>query len=330
MDKEKLRKFVAERSERCRVLVVGDVMVDKYYYGDVTRFSSEAPVPVAHVIGQKISLGGAANVAHNLAQLGCQTSITGFVGSDSNCESLLEQFTLNGIEWRGLVYTDKPTTAKVRIMSGHYQMFRVDFEDSSPRDKEFTDKMEDYISQRLNESLDALVIADYEKGVCTDRFCQRMIKEAHAHGVPVIVNPYGLNWLKYAHADYVTPNVKKLNRILLAPIQRKDDQQAERAGRYVIRKFNIKNVLTTRSEAGISLVGENCSVHIPTKVQEVFDSAGAGDTVIATFAMALAGGLKPEEGAYLANLAAGVVVGKAGTYAIHRQELLDALEAVDV
>ncbi|MCR5559361.1 MAG: D-glycero-beta-D-manno-heptose-7-phosphate kinase [Schwartzia sp.] len=325
VDKDKLREFVAERTGKCRILVVGDVMLDKYYYSEVARFSSEAPVPVARVMKEKISLGGAANVARNLSQVGCETFITGFVGSDTNCEALLEQFTLGGIEWRGLVYTDRPTTAKVRIMSGHHQMFRVDFEDRSPRDKEYTEKLETYIQQKLNESMDAVIIADYEKGVCTEQICQKIIKYAHAHGVPVIVNPYGTNWLKYANADYVTPNLAKMNKILLEPLLHPDDTQTERAGRYVIRKFKIRNVLATRSEDGISLLGEEASTHIPTKAREVFDSAGAGDTVIAVFATALAGGLKPVEGAYLANLAASVVVGKSGTYAIHKEELLEML-----
>ena len=326
MDREMLHEFIADKTGKCKVLVAGDVMVDKYYYGDVTRFSSEAPVPVAHVIKQKVSLGGAANIARNLALLGCEASLAGFAGMDTNCESLQEQLTLNGIDWQGLVYTNTPTTAKVRIMSGHYQMFRVDFEDRSPRDQQYADKLQTYINQRLNESLDALIIADFERGVCTEHFCQQVIKAAHAHGVPVVVNPYGQNWIKYAHADYVTPNVAKLNKILLEPISTNDDHQVERAGRYVMQKFKIKNALITRSEAGITLVCENESFHIPTsKVQEVFDNAGAGDAVAAVFAMALAGGLKPVDGAYLANLAAGIVVSKSGTYAVRQQELLEIL-----
>ena len=240
---------------------------------------------------------------------------------------MLEQFTLNGIEWRGLIYTDKPTTAKVRIMSGHHQMFRVDFEDPTPREKQYTDKLENYISQRLNEGLGAVILADYEQGVCTERLCQYVIKEAHAHGVPVIVSPYGQNWLKYANADYVTPNVSKINHILLEPISTSEDGQVERAGRYVINKFKVKNVLSTRSESGLSLVSADRTVHIPTKAREVYDTAGAGDTVTATFAMALAGGLKPEDGAYLANLAASVVVAKSGTYAVSREELQDLLDS---
>lgn len=328
MDREKLHEFVAEKTGKCKVLVAGDVMVDKYYYGDVTRFSSEAPVPVAHIIKQKVSLGGAANIARNLALLGCEVSLTGYVGMDTNCESLQEQLTLSGIEWQGLVYTNTPTTAKVRIMSGHHQMFRIDFEERAPREQEYTDKLRTYINKRLNESLDALIIADFERGVCTEHFCKEIIKAAHAHGVPVVVNPYGQNWIKYSHADYAVPNVAKLNKILLTPVSTSDDHQIERAGRYIMQKFGIKNALITRSEDGITLVNENESIHIPTtKVQEVFDNAGASDAVIAVFAMALAGGLKPVDGAYLANLAAGIVIAKSGTYAVRKEELLGLLES---
>ncbi len=328
MDREKLREFVAEKTGKCKVLVAGDVMVDKYYYGDVTRFSSEAPVPVAHIIKQKVSLGGAANIARNLALLGCEASLAGFVGMDTNCESLQEQLTLNGIDWQGLVYTNTPTTAKVRIISGHYQMFRIDFEERAPREQEYADKLKTYINKRLNESIDALIIADFERGVCTEHFCKEMIKAAHAHGVPVVVNPYGQNWIKYAHADYAVPNVAKLNKILLTPVTTSDNQQIERAGRYIMQKFGVKNALITRSEDGITLVSEAENIHIPTaKVQEVFDNAGASDAVIAVFAMALAGGLKPVDGAYLANMAAGIVVSKSGTYAVKKQELLELLES---
>ena len=187
------------------------------------------------------------------------------------------------------------------------------------------DALKSFVKQRLNDSLDAIVLADYEKGVCTERFCASIIRAAHNHGVPVVVMPYGQRWIKYAQADYVTPNIAKINRILLSPIPTDDDDAAERAGRYIMRKFKIKNVLATRSESGMTLVTEDDVAHLPTQVQEVFDSAGASDTVAAVFAMALAGGLKPVDGAYIANIAAGIVLRKSGTYAITRNDILNAL-----
>ena len=325
MDKQALRDFVAEKTDRCKILVVGDVMLDKYYYGEVTRISPEAPVPITHVTGMKETLGGAANVAHNLALLGCQTSIAGFVGDDEHCRSLTDKFVARGIDYRGLVTTDRPTTTKLRIIGGHQQMLRLDFEKNDPIDEEHAERFLHYIEQKLSESLDCVIISDYGKGACTEILCRRIIKNCHAHGVPVVIDPKGANWTKYANADYVTPNLKELNQVLLEPV-RNEDAAVERAVRYVMRKFRLKNVIATRSECGLTFVREADATHIPTKAQEVFDVSGAGDTVIAVFAMALAGGLASAAGAYLANLAASVVVAKLGTYAVSREELLQALQ----
>ena len=226
----------------------------------------------------------------------------------------------------GLIATESPTTTKVRVMSGRQQMFRMDFEDVSAKNILQFATLEKYIRQRLNDSFDAVVIADYEKGVCTEFFCESVIKAAHSHGVPVTVMPYGQQWIKYAQADYVTPNISKINKVMLNPITGEDDESVERAGRYIMRKFKIKNVLATRSAHGISLISENDATHIPTKSQEVFDSVGASDTVAAVFSAALAGGLKPSDGAFISNIAAGIVISKSGTYAVTRDDMLKALE----
>ena len=325
MNKIDWQNFFKTRVERCKVLVIGDIMMDRYYYGDVRKFASDAPVPVAKIIKRKSSLGAAANIANNLANLGCKTSVAGFVGDDHNFEILSEQLYESGIDQDGLIATEWPTTTKIRIMSGHVQMFRMDFEDLAPRTEDQFDALKSFVKQRLNESLDAIVLADYEKGVCTERFCGAVIRAAHNHGVPVVVMPYGQQWIKYAQADYITPNVAKINQILLSPIATDDDDAAERAGRYIMRKFRVKNVLATRSASGMTLVTEDDVAHLRTRVQEVFDSAGAADTVAAVLAMALAGGLKPVDGAYIANLAAGIVLRKSGTYAITRQDVLNEL-----
>lgn len=320
------KDFFNCRSEKCKVLVVGDVMIDKYYYGDVHKFASDAPVPVAKIVKRRSSLGAAANVASNLAMLGCKTFLAGFVGNDHNFETLSRLLWEVGINQDGLIATESPTTTKVRVMSGRQQMFRMDFEDVAEKSMVQFATLEKYIRQRLNDSFDAVVIADYEKGVCTEYFCEAVIKAAHSHGVPVTVMPYGQRWIKYAQADYVTPNISKINKIMLAPITGEDDETVERAGRYIMRKFKIKNVLATRSAHGITLVTEDNAMHIPTKSQEVFDSVGASDTVAAVFSMALAGGLRPIDGAYLSNIAAGIVISKSGTYAVTRDDMLRALE----
>ena len=325
MNKDDWKNFFATKVGKCKVLVIGDIMMDKYYYGDVKKFASDAPVPVAKIVKRKTSLGAAANIANNLATLGCKTSIAGFVGDDHNFETLSTQLYESGINQDGLIATEWPTTTKVRIMSGHVQMFRMDFEDLSPRTEEQFEALKNFVKRRLNDSLDAIVLADYEKGVCTERFCASVIRAAHNHGVPVVVMPYGQQWIKYAQADYITPNVAKINKILLSPIPTDDNDAAERAGRYIMRKFRIKNVLATRSESGMTLVTDEEVFHLPTSAQEVFDVAGTADTVAAVFAMALAGGLRPVDGAYIANIAAGIVLRKSGTYAITREDMLHAL-----
>jgi rfaE bifunctional protein kinase chain/domain len=234
MENEQLYDFVAQRTARCKILVVGDVMLDKYYYGEVTRISPEAPVPITHVLETKETLGGAANVAHNLALLGCETSIAGFVGEDYHCQSLLDKFTARGIDYHGLITTDRPTTTKLRVIGGHQQMMRLDFEESAPITGPYADRFLHYINQKLNESLDCVIISDYGKGSCTEQNCQKIIQACHAHGVPVVVDPKGTNWAKYAHADYITPNLKEINAVLLEPI-RNEDKAVEKAAHYVMR-----------------------------------------------------------------------------------------------
>ena len=325
MDKNDWKNFFEDKPEHCRVLVVGDIMIDKYYHGDVHKFASDAPVPVAKIFKRRSSLGAAANIANNLALMGCKTFIAGFVGDDHNCETLSAQLTKSGINQDGLVTTESPTTTKVRIISGHQQMFRMDFEDSTPKDDKHFAALEKYVKTRLNDAFDAVVIADYEKGVCTEYFCDSVIKAAHSHGVPVVVMPYGQRWIKYAQADYLTPNIAKINKVMLSPVDGSSDEAVERAGRYIMRKFKVKNVLATRSSHGVTLVTENDAVHIPTKLQEIFDSAGASDTVTAIFSMSLAGGLKPSDCAFITNVAAGIVISKSGTYAVTRDDILKAL-----
>ena len=325
MDMTKIRAVVAEKSVRSNILVVGDVMLDKYYSGEVTRISPEAPVPITHVTGTRETLGGAANVAHNIALLGAHVSIAGFVGDDVHCRTLLEKFTARGIDYTGLVRTNRPTTTKIRVIGGHQQMLRLDFEDASPVDGDYMEQYLSYIDGKLNESMDCVIISDYGKGSCTELAAQHIIRAAHDHGVPVIIDPKGTQWAKYKDADYITPNLKEINEVILEPVEN-EDFSVEKAARYVMRKYNIRNLILTRSEKGLSIIHGDEVVHIPTHAQEVFDVSGAGDTVIAVFGLALAGGLKPADGAYLANLAASVVVSKVGTYAVSRDELLAVLD----
>jgi len=318
--KDRLKKFVTTGMSKVHILVVGDVMLDKYYYGEVTRISPEAPVPITRVVDTKDTMGGAANVAHNLALLGCQTSIAGFVGDDYHCKTLIDKFISRGIDYKGIIYREEPTTTKLRVIGGHQQMLRLDFEDTEPVKPLYANRLINYVEQTLENGLDAVVISDYGKGACTEDVCSSIIELCNNAEVPVFVDPKGREWDKYMNADFITPNVKEINAILEKPIKNRDEA-IQQAANYIMSKFKIKNVLATRSECGLSMVTPKQVTHIPTKSQEVFDVSGAGDTVIAVFALGIAGGLQPREAAYLANLAASVVVAKLGTYAVSKEEL---------
>ena len=311
------------RAFRPKLLVVGDVMLDKYYFGEVTRISPEAPVPIARVLEVRETLGGAANVAHNLALLGCRTSIIGQVGRDNHGAIFLGKLKNLGVDYSGVIETSRPTTTKIRVISGHQQMIRLDFEDANELDGAATDELLKNFSEQL-PNIDAVIISDYGKGVCTKKICREIIGACRALKKFVVVDPKGDNWQKYFDATFITPNLKELNAVLPKKISN-DDAQIEDAAHKIIDEFNLRGLVVTRSAEGLTLVdGEKIS-HIKARAQEVFDVSGAGDTVIAVFALALAGGIDSAAAAYLANTAAGVVVAKVGTYAVARDELLNAL-----
>ena len=320
---DRLKQFLAERVSLCRVLVVGDVMLDKYYFGEVTRISPEAPVPITHVLKTKDQLGGAANVAHNLALLGCDTSIAGFVGDDQHGETLAEKLIARGIDYFDLIRTAHPTTAKIRIIGGHQQMLRLDFEDTSPVEPGDYDQLLVNVKDKLDE-VNTVIISDYGKGVCTDDVCRQIIKLCRKRNVLVLVDPKGDRWQKYTGANFITPNFKEFQAILDRTI-RNVDGDIELSARKTIDRYKLDGLIVTRSEHGLSLISAERDDHIQAKAQEVFDVSGAGDTVIAVFALALAGKLTPFEAAYLANIAAGIVVAKVGTYAVSREELIARL-----
>lgn len=320
---DELKNFVADGIGACKILVVGDVMLDKYYFGEVTRISPEAPVPIAHVTEIKETLGGAANVVHNLALLGCQTSIIGQIGRDNHGEIFLGKLKNLGVDYSGVIETSKPTTTKTRVISGHQQMIRLDFEDTSELDGAATDELLKNFSAQV-PNVDGVIVSDYGKGVCTKKICREIIGACRAHKKFVVVDPKGDNWQKYFDASFITPNLKELNAVLPKKISNVD-AQIEEAAHKVIDEFNLRGLIVTRSAEGLSLIdGEKIS-HIKARAQEVFDVSGAGDTVIAVFALALAGGIASAAAAYLANVAAGVVVAKVGTYAVNREELFNAL-----
>ena len=307
-----------------RILVIGDIMLDKFYLAKLNKFSSDAPIPVAKITKREASPGGAANVARCIARLGARPTLAGFVGNDHNCESLLELLYQLHISSRGLIFSDHPTTTKVRVIAKNHQVFRLDFDDDTPFPDVLFDRLLSFAHDMLNRTLDAIVLADYEKGVCTELFCQALIDDAHARGVPVIVLPYGSNWIKYQGADCIVANVNKLNRILLSPVDPADDDACAAAANYVRRKFLVGNCFATRSAFGLTLATQLGTQHFATQKQLLIDPAGAADASVAAASLAVSSGLPLDLAARLANIVAGIAVSQPGSYAPSAKDVLEA------
>jgi D-beta-D-heptose 7-phosphate kinase/D-beta-D-heptose 1-phosphate adenosyltransferase len=309
---------------RARVLVVGDVMLDRYAFGDVTRISPEAPVPVVRITRETSSLGGAANVANNVAHLGAEVCLIGLCGQDPARE-LVESLARDlGISTALVADSSVQTTTKWRILGGHQQMLRLDFEQPRTPCPESIRELKDAITRHLAKS-HVVVISDYAKGVCGDEVCRFTIDKAAAANVPVIIDPKAEDWSKYARATFVTPNHKELCQAVGRTLDNEDSIVAAHA-RGLVKKYQIKHLLVTRSEKGISLVTGRDAVHIHSQAQEVYDVSGAGDTVVGAFAAALASGLPMRLSLDLANTAAGIVVGKLGTVPVELDELRQRVE----
>lgn len=321
--KDTFLDFLEHKVQDVRVLVVGDVMLDRYFYGTASRISPEAPVPVNRVDKKKDTLGGAANVAHNLAQLGCQTYLAGAIGDDHHGRLLIRKMKKRDIHTDGMVLGREKTTTKIRILGGHQQMIRVDFEETDAISAEATAELQAFVANRVNNGVEAVILSDYGKGVCTPELCQYVIKTAKEASVPVFVDPKGSNWTKYKGAAYITPNVKEAGIVLGKELDNKDDQDIEQAATTIRNDYSIDNVMITRSEKGVSLFTPKDNFAVPTVAQEVFDVSGAGDTVISVFAAGVGGKLEPFVAAQIANFAAGIEVGKLGTYAVSKNDILN-------
>jgi D-beta-D-heptose 7-phosphate kinase / D-beta-D-heptose 1-phosphate adenosyltransferase len=315
-----LKKEVKKR----KVFVLGDLMLDKYCYGDVNRISPEAPIPVIKVLNEKNVLGGAGNVANNLKQLGCNVFLSGVIGKDENGTSLIKLLKEKIINYDGIVLTDRDTTTKNRIIGLHQQMLRIDRENTNWINHVDMEKIKRNFYERIKEKIDVIVISDYEKGVCTPDICRFIIAEANKNNIPILIDPKGKNWKKYEGADFIFPNIKEMSLVLNKKIGN-SDKEIEVNVKKLLNQFNTKNIIVKRSEKGLSIINSNKAIHISAKVKEVFDVSGAGDTIISIFAAFLNGGLEYEEIGNLANLAAGYVISKEGTYAISNRELIDIL-----
>ncbi len=316
-----IRTFLAE-VQGLPVGVIGDVMLDRYLFGTVGRISPEAPVPVHAVTRTESRLGGAGNVAANLAQLGAHVYLYSAVGDDEagrTIGDLLMQ--LPAASNRMVTDQERQTTAKMRIVGGQQQMLRVDFEEYTELSSVGTDDLLQQLETDLRAGLRGVVISDYDKGVCRAELCQRVIALCRQYQVPVVVDPKGTAWEKYAGAELITPNLAELSLVSGRNVPNRDGDVIA-AGMEAARRYGLRQLAVTRSEQGISLVTENGeSGHHPAAAREVFDVSGAGDTVCAILAAACALKIPAPAALDLANQAAGVVVGKVGTYPITRADM---------
>ena len=300
---------------RARVLVVGDVMLDRYWFGDVNRISPEAPVPVVHVQRQEDRLGGAANVARNAAALGAQTSLLCVVGCDEPGERIVELLGASGVQAHLERDATLSTTIKLRVLSRQQQLLRVDFE-NMPANETLLASLVSF--DRLLPAHDVILMSDYAKGGLAH--VTQMIADARAMGKPVLIDPKGDDWARYRGATLITPNRAELREVIGA--WKSEEDLLARVAR-LRSELQFDALLLTRSEEGMTLFSNDGVLNVPTMAREVYDVSGAGDTVIATLATMLGAGLTLTQGVAVANRAAGIVVGKLGTATVTYDELFD-------
>ncbi len=306
--------------ESAHILVVGDVMLDRYWHGMSSRISPEAPVPVVKVSQTEDRPGGAGNVALNMAALGSSVSLIGIVGNDEAGQILQHRLRAAKIHIDFLVSTTKPTITKLRVISRHQQLLRMDFEDKFDLSDsaDFIGKVRTAI-----RNSDVLVLSDYAKGSLQD--CQTLIRIARDAGVPVLVDPKGHDFIRYRGATMLTPNFHEFETVVGKCTS---EQDLVHKGKTLMQDLGLQALLITRGEQGMTLLRPSQpELHLPARGREVFDVTGAGDTVIATLAAAIAAGHSMPEATALANLAAGIVVGKLGTAAVSAPELRRAIVA---
>lgn len=310
---------------KINILIIGDIMLDRYYYGSVSRISPEAPVPVINVKSEVYTMGGAGNVANNIRGLTSNCSIIGIAKEDEAGKLLQQMF--NNIDVKThFIDADMPTISKLRVIGGKQQIARLDFEDIKPLNEKLTNQVKSIYENQLKEH-DVVIISDYGKGICSDEICPFIINKANEQNKKVIIDPKGSNWDKYKNAYIVTPNVKELSEVYGKDIPN-EDENVIKCGIQIREKYNLTYLIVTRSEKGITIIGKNYNKTIPTQAMEVFDVSGAGDTVVACISVFLGLGLDINEAVYFANMAAGVVVGKLGTAPITLSEFSYSLNGI--
>ncbi len=316
------KKILRELKNR-KILVIGDLILDHYIWGKVNRISPEAPVPIVEVTDENFLLGGASNVAHNIAALGGHVTLVGVAGNDRGGEILRKMLTEKGIECGGVFWSSRPTTVKTRVIAHSQQMVRFDREDSARVEGKVLKGLVDYIHGETSIH-DSVIISDYRKGVISSDLVREVLRKTRPKDIFVAVDPKVGHFHCYKNVSLITPNVSEAS--IASGIEIRDEKSLLRAGKTLLRKIPCDAVLITRGEHGMSLFTKDKVVHIPTVAKNVYDVTGAGDTVIATFALSHAAGADMTESAVIANHAAGIVVGEVGTAVVTPEKLLNSLE----
>ncbi len=314
-------KSIISSFNQAKVLVVGDLILDEFIWGNVTRISPEAPVPVVWVNSENFMPGGASNVASNIRSLGGQVFLAGVVGEDARAEILRSELHKKGVDCEG-VFTDphRPTTQKTRVIAHHQQVVRIDREMVRPISDQVLNELKDYIRQRI-KTVDALIIEDYGKGVIVPKLVQEAVRLAKKSNKVITVDPKETHFSYYRGVTTITPNHHEAGSAVGFRIQ--DDASLEKAGKKLLEKLKCETVLITLGENGMSLFQKGKPlVKIPTVAQDVFDVSGAGDTVISAYTVARARKASALEAAHISNCAAGIVVGKVGVAVTTADELI--------
>ena len=333
-----LRRIV-NNFNKSRILVIGDLILDEYIWGSVDRISPEAPVPVLWANKRTFVPGGAANVANNLRSLDGEVCLVGVAGKDKNTDIFVSELKKRKINTKGIfIESGRHTTLKTRIIAGHQQMVRVDWEHTHPLPKELNTRIIKFIKKNI-DSFDAIIIEDYGKGVINKHLLEELISLSRAHKKIITVDPKEENFQYYRGVTSITPNRRELenairnlkiqdttNRFKINNDRLFTDKDIDLAARQILEYLKLESILVTLGEHGMQLFDKTGRLtHIPTVAQEVFDVSGAGDTVISTFTLGLCCGATKLEAAHIANYAAGIVVGKLGTAVTTRKELSERL-----
>ena len=322
--KEKFKNFL-DSDHRPRLLVIGDLILDEYIWGAVSRISPEAPVPILETKSENLTLGGAANVANNLVALGCEVHLVGAIGQDEKGDKLLTLIEEKGISSKGIFrFVHRPTTSKIRVVAHNQQVLRIDKEDNRPITEETENRSIKYINKALPD-MDIVICSDYRKGILTEKVFSAVSHRAKNSKKRVIVDPKSSDFELYKGATVITPNQFEVEKAV--PIKIQDKIDLDRAAEYLLNLTHAEVLLITRGKDGMTLYPNKAKpVDIPTQAKEVFDVTGAGDTVVSVLAMALAVGFNPEDSAWLSNMAASIVVGKVGTAVVTLNEINEYLQ----